>query len=185
MTAETVSTETATPPTRKISVTFERKKDLGNYENVVARAWVEGTIPETATTADEAQALGELFMAAASAVFDQLEIEYEIDADNSTVREIVKPKADTRIVRPGGVTQQVAPGAIRVMNAAETAENGPLPEWLIAECNKIGVTGVWDRRATATGNQPHFQEAVSRGATGHGKVTAQNPNGAKGFWPPK
>lgn len=178
-----VSTETPTPPTRKISVTFERKKDLGNYENVVARAWVEGNIPEAATTADEAQALGELFMAAASAVFDQLEIEYEIDANTATVREIVKPKADTRTTA-GTPTAAPSSGKLKVMNAAE-ASGDPLPDWLEAECRKLGVTAVWDRRQTATGNQPHFQEAVGRGQTGHGKVTAQNPNGAKGFWPPK
>lgn len=182
----TVSQETPAPPTRKISVTFERKKDLGNYENVVARAWVEGVIPEEADMAQEARALGELFMAAAVAVFDQLEIEYSIDVENSTIKEIVKPKAEVRVpAQRSASAPSGTPGEIRVMNKDEAADNGPLPQWLVDECNKIGVTAVWDRRHSAQGQQPHFQEAVGRDSVGHGKVTGANKNGAKGFWPPK
>lgn len=182
-----VSQETVAPPNRKISVTFERKKDLGNYENVTARAWIEGVIPEAATTQDEAQAVGFLFLAAATAVLDQLDIPYDIDTEAGVVREQNVPSVSVEQTAaminrqmPGGVVVPSGDGSIRVMNHAECAENGPLPQWLQAECNKLGITGVWDRRHTATGNQPLFQEAVARGADGHGK-----DGKPKGFWPPK
>ena len=181
-----ISQETIPPPTRKISVTFERKKDLGNYENVTARAWVEGVIPEDATTGDEATALGNLFMACATAVLDQLDIAYEIDAEALVVRETVTPASSVqdathKVERAfPGTQQQPSGGAIRIMNAPEAEQNGPLPEWLVRECHKLGITAVWDRRHTASGNQPQFQEAVAKGASGHGKEGS-----AKGFWPPK
>lgn len=180
-----VSQETPAPPTRKISVTFERKKDLGNYENVTARAWVEGVIPEQATTAEESAALGNLFLATATAVLDQLDIAYQIDTEMCVVRETVTPAtsvqdAEHKINRTmPGTTNNSQPNGIRVMNADE-AQGGPLPEWLVTACGAAGITAVWDRRHTATGNQPQFQEAIGRGSQGHGK-----DGKAKGFWPPK
>lgn len=181
-----VSQETPAPPTRRISVTFERKKDLGNYENVVGRAWVEGSIPEDATTADEATALGNLFLACASAVLDQLDIPYEVDTEAMVIRETVTPASSVqdaahKVERafPGTQRQPSNGGAIRIMNASEAEQNGPLDQWLVNECNKLGITAVWDRRHTATGKQPQYQEAVGKGASGHGK-----DGSAKGFWAP-
>ena len=60
--------------TTKISVTFERKLDLGSYQNVVARAWVEANVPE-GDQAAQAKALGDAFGQAKAAVYDELGIE--------------------------------------------------------------------------------------------------------------
>lgn len=184
MTTETVSQETVV--TRKLSVSYERKQDLGDYSNQVARVFLDTVIPLDATPLQAAEAAAELFAAAKCAVFDELGIEYTMS--DGRITETPSVKAVT-----ANVTRAFAPtqpsqgggggnGTIRVMNADEAAGSGPLPEWLIAECNKLGITAVWDRRASAdpARNQAQFQEAIARGASGHGK-----DGKAKGFWPPK
>lgn len=173
-----------TPTVRKISVSYERKQDLGDYSNEVARAWVENTIPADADPAAVAQEMAELFAAAKAAVYDELAIEYTM-TDAGMIVETPSVKAvTTNVTRAFAPSQpqERSSGTIRVMNADEAANNGPLPEWLVAECNKLGITAVWDRRATAdpSRNQASFQEAVGNGKQGHGK-----DGKAKGFWPPK
>ena len=54
-------------------------------------------------------------------------------------------------------------------------QHGDIPNWLIAACNKAGVTKVWDNRDTAVGTRrPWFKQADA-------------PEGAEpaAFWPPK
>lgn len=169
---------------RKISVTFERKVGLPNYGNLTARAWVEGTVAQDANESQVSVALGGLFTAAAAAVFDQLGLEYIMD-DDGVIREANAPLPDPeqRIHQTFGATQQDQGGngggsEVRVMNPADQA--GPLDDWLVRECGKLGITAVWDNRRKATGNQPHYKEAVPRGGTGHGK-----DGDPKAFWPPK
>ena len=174
-----VSAETPPPPTRKISISFERKQDLGNYENRTARAFVEGIIPEDTDTAATAVALGNLFMAAAAAVYDQLDIAYDIDQDAQVIREVLKPTPHVEVKSPGNFTPNTpGGGGLRVMNPDE-ASSDPLPAWLLSQAASAGVTAVWDRRHSCKGNQPQFQEAAKPGQ-GHGK-----DGSAKGFWPPK
>jgi hypothetical protein len=169
---------------RKISVSFSRKISDGNYGTVEASAWVQGEAPETATAGEVATSLGDLFAAAASAVFDQLGIAFEID-EQLVVREIPKTtvqQAQASVERAFGASpadELVAAANLRVMNP--TDQQGALPDWLYAACARDGVTGVWDNRKSAAGTkQPHFKEAVARGATGHGKDGMP-----KGYWPPR
>lgn len=181
----TITDTVTTDPKRRISVTFERKVGYDNYGNATARAWIEGEIPWDADVMAAAVACGDLFNATAAAVFDQLGIEYEMD-DNQVLREKKQPEVTLTVVdqvrREFGATDendspQGIPG-IRVMNPKD--QQGPLPYWLVAECERLGITAVWDQRKTATGNQPKFKEAVARGSQGHGK-----DGQPKGFWEPK
>lgn len=167
-------------PKRRVSVTFERKLGYDGYGNAVARAWIEGEIPWDTDIQSASLACADLFAAASAAVFDQLGIEYKM-GDDGVIRETKTPIVSTST--PNGGQQNghddgaPLPG-IKVMNPADAM--GPLPQWLIDDCNKLGITAVWDQRGTATGNQPKFKEAVARGARGHGK-----DGQAKGFWEPR
>lgn len=186
----TEPTEIVNVENRKISVSFSRKVSDGNYGSREATAWVQGDVVAHATVGDVALAVGDLFLSAQSAVLDQLQIEYDIDADNGTIveRPSVPPTVQSVVTAAFGannVTVQDDPfqgggssADIRVMNPGD--QQGPLPEWLISACKREGITGVWDNRSKATGKQPHFKEAVPRGGTGHGK-----DGEPKAFWPPK
>lgn len=169
------------PEARKISVTFSRKISDGNYGTIEASAWVQGDAPSTATTGEVVLLLGDLLTAATAAVLDQLGIEYVCD-ESGVLREQPKPtvqSAQAAVERAFGPTTVASEGdMIRVMNPADSV--GPLPDWIVAECNKLGITAVWDNRSKATGKQPHFKEAVPRGGTGHGK-----DGEPKAFWPPR
>ena len=168
---------------RKISVSFSRKISDGNYGIVEATAWVQGDAPESATPGDVSVLLGDLFDAAAVAVFTQLGVEYEME--EGVIREIPKAapttvQAATQAVNRAFPNTQDAPGgSLRVMNPND--QDGPLPDWIHSATARDGVTAVWDNRKTAAGTkQPHFKEAVARGATGHGKDGTP-----KGYWPPR
>lgn len=185
-------TEEIAVENRKISVSFSRKVSDGNYGSREATAWVQGDVALDATVGNVSLALGDLFLSAQSAVLDQLQIEYDIDTENGTLVEkpttpAVAAEAAVRAVfGSNNVTvtnDDFAPtpaggGDIRVMNPGD--QQGPLPDWLVAACRRDGITAVWDNRAKATGNQPHFKEAVPRGGTGSGR-----DGEAKAFWPPK
>lgn len=180
--------EPVTVENRKISVSFARKVSDGNYGSREATAWVQGDLAATATIGEISLALGDLFLSAQSAVLDQLQIEYEIDTDNGTLVEkqpTPLATAEAVVAATFGSNNVTAHnemsnsgGDIRVMNPADQA--GPLPGWLVSACKRDGITAVWDNRAKATGKQPHFKEAVSRGGVGHGK-----DGEPKAFWPPK
>ena len=169
---------------RKISVSFSRKISDGNYGTIEASAWVQGDAPADMGEVDVAVLAGDLFMAASIAVFEQLDIEYEFNAEDGVVRE--KPKATVQSAQaaverafPGTTTEPAGGGNLRVMNPSD--QDGPLPDWLYTATAKDGVTGVWDNRRKAAGtNQPLFKEAVPRGGTGHGK-----DGQPKGYWAPR
>lgn len=170
----------------KLSITFERKLSDGNYGSIGATAWVQGEIPPGASPQEVATEAANLFSAAKAAVLDELGIEWGLD-DNGTVREKVTPfvsatHAEAGVKRAFQGTQDTGgSGGLRVMNAGkEGVSSDPLPDWLIKDAAKAGITAVWDQRHTAAGNQPLFKEAVARGAVGQGK-----DGQAKGFWPPK
>lgn len=169
---------------RKISVSFSRKISDGNYGTMEATAWVQGDAPEGATPGDVSVLLGGLFDAAVVAVFTQLGVEYEMDMEGA-IREIPKAapttvQAATQAVnRAFPNTQDASGGSLRVMNPND--QDGPLPDWIHSAAARDGVTAVWDNRKSAAGTkQPHFKEAVARGATGHGKDGTP-----KGYWPPR
>lgn len=168
--------------TRKISVAFARKVSDGNYGTSEARAWVEGYIHPDSGESQVAIELGGLFMAAAAAVFDQLGVAYHLDPDTQTLREDLKPlteaQAAQRLSEDGKGSPEGGSSKVRVLNPEN--QDGPLPQWLIDECERLGVIAVFDNRKSKTGNQPWFKEGVSRGQQGHGK-----DGSPKGFWPPK
>lgn len=168
---------------RKISVSFSRKISDGNYGTMEATAWVQGDAPEGATAGDISLLLGGLFDAATVAVFTQLGVDFEME--DGVIREIPKAapttvQAATQAVNRAFPNAQDAPtGSLRVMNPND--QDGPLPDWIHSAAARDGVTAVWDNRKTAAGTkQPHFKEAVARGATGHGKDGTP-----KGYWPPR
>lgn len=169
---------------RKVSISFARKVSDGNYGTREATAWVQGEVAPDANLADIHSALSDLFLTGQTAVLDQLGIGYEIDPETGTVVEnkivavTTVDAAKAAVEKQFGPVTEVGGGDIRIMNPDESV--GPLPDWLISACRRDGVTAVWDQRHKATGKQPHFKEAVARGATGKGKDGM-----AKGYWPPR
>lgn len=181
---ENISAETTD---RKISISFSRKLSDGNYGGTEATAWVQGEVSADADPSQVSTALANLFTSAKAAVLDELGIAWNID-EEGVVRETVTPfvsaqHAAAAVQRTMGATEaapQGGAGGVRVMNAGKPeASTDPLPQWLLDECAKFGITAVWDKRGVRQGKQPHFTEAIARGASGHGK-----DGGAKGFWPP-
>lgn len=187
---ENVSTETAVIENHKISVSFSRKLNDGNYGGTEATAWVQGDIDPTVGPSERSMALANLFTAAKAAVLDELGIAWSCD-DEGIVRETATPYVSTQHAQAavgrvlGGTPEQGGGdnGGIRVMNQGKPeASSDPLPQWLIDECKRLGITAVWDKRGSRQGQQPYFTEAIARGSEGqgHGKDGA-----AKAFWPPK
>lgn len=176
------------PERRKVSVTFGRKLTDGNYGGTEATAWVQGDLDANSSAQDIAVELANLFQACKAAVLDELGVEWHLD-DQGIVRETHTPTVSTQHAQaavqrafPNTTSEPSAGGGtVRVMNAGKDGvSNDPLPDWLIRDCQKSGITAVWDQRHTATGNQPLFKEAVPRGGTGKGK-----DGQPKGFWPPR
>lgn len=169
---------------RKVSISFARKISDGNYGTREATAWVQGDVAPDAPLAQVHTLLTDLFLTGQSAVLDQLGIEYDIDPETGVVVEKQAPAvtsadaAKAMVEKQFGPVTEVSGGDIRIMNPDESV--GPLPDWLVSACRRDGVTAVWDQRHKATGKQPHFKEAVARGATGKGKDGM-----AKGYWPPR
>ncbi|MFO0417794.1 MAG: hypothetical protein ACK53T_00180 [Planctomycetota bacterium] len=164
----------------KLSVTFSRAVSDGNYGTIKAEAWVQGDVAADSTPAAITDQATLLLQTAAVAVWDQLGIKYHPDEITGLLVEESVP--EVKVSAPKQLGQASTPssggGSVRVMNPNE--QQGDLPDWLVAECGKLGITAVWDQRKTATGRQPHFKEAVPRGGTGHGK-----DGEPKAFWPPR
>lgn len=172
-------TETTEAPARpKISASFSRAVSDGNYGTIKAEAWVQGDVAPDATPAQITEAATTLLQTAAVAVWDQLGISYDMDEVSGLLVEQTPDPRPTASAPVAASVPATTSSNIRVMNPNE--QRGDLPQWLINDCNKLGITAVWDNRAKATGNQPHFKEAVPRGGTGHGK-----DGEPKAFWPPK
>lgn len=68
---------------------------------------------------------------------------------------------------PTQTFSQPVGGAVRIKGK----QHGPIPEWLITECAKVGVTEVWDNRDGLAANpkRPWFKATV----------------GDKAFWQPR
>jgi hypothetical protein len=137
--------------TTKISVTFERKLDLGSYQNVVARAWVEANVPE-GDQAAQAKALGDAFGQAKAAVYDELGIEVLMD-DAGVIREKFTPAVTTtqsggeraarRAPENGGLgaTGGFDTKGLEVARIEDMTQD--IPDDIVAVCTKYGVTKVW------------------------------------------
>jgi hypothetical protein len=149
---------------RRISVTFERKKSVGDYETATARGWVEDDLPEGATDADIAEQGVELLNAVKVAVYDSLGIEVFKD-DTGVIREkhapvaTVKQAADAVGTQFGG-TQSFNTGGLKVMNPQDLVED--IPTGIVAKCNQLGITAVWANNGKYG---PFYKEAVKQGET--------------------
>lgn len=178
-----ISNEAVKVENLKLSATFSRSVSDGNYGSIKAEAWVQGEISPTASPAEITENATVLIQTAAVAVWDQLGIDYKVDEVTGLLMEDTPaPKAQvTQSLggsgSSGGSSGGSSNGSVRVMNPND--QQGDLPDWLLAECAKFGITAVWDQRKTATGRQPLFKEAVPRGGTGKGKDGTP-----KGFWAP-
>lgn len=173
--SDTETTEVARP---KISATFSRAVSDGNYGTIKAEAWVQGDVAPDATAQQISEAATTLLQVAAVAVWDQLGLAYNVDEVSGLLVEDV-PDPKTTVTMPvASNVSSTSTSSVRVMNPNE--QQGELPAWLLNECSKLGIGAVWDNRSKATGNQPHFKEAVPRGGRGHGKDGEPKP-----FWPPK
>ena len=132
--------------TRKLSVTFERKLDVGNYQNVVARAWLEDTVPADADATVIAEALQGAFSQVKAAVYDELGIEVIMD-ESGVLREKHKPTVSVTEQRLGKelgatpVSGSFDTKGIEVANPDDMKED--IPQWLVDECSKYGIEKVW------------------------------------------
>jgi len=170
---------------RKVSVTFERKISDGDYGGITARAWIEDEVPTGASASEIAEAMSNLFAASKAVVLDELGIPFTMD-DNGVVREKMVP-AVTRKDSPKGTSTDAtsridhAFGStnhqIRIMNPDDYT-GGDIPEWLIEKCAKDGVSAVWYNGHKATGNQPHWRQALSKEQRDAGVD-------AIAYWPPR
>lgn len=168
----------------KVSITFERKVSDGDYGTITCRAWLENELPANVSPKDAAEKLGSLFRIAKVAVFDELGITYHYDTEANVIREDLATITANRAAQAAAAPAKpngTAGGVLTIANPEE-ASSEPLPEWIVDEATKDGVTRIYDRRLTrdAERNQPWFVEAVRKGAQGHGK-----DGKAKSYWPPK
>lgn len=134
--------------TRKISVTFERKLDLGSYQNVVARAWLEDSVPADANDGTVSQHLSDLFGLAKAAVYDELGIEVLID-EAGVVREKHKPNVtvtEQRLGKELGATPVKTGGkfdtkGVNVVNPDDMTQD--VPDDIAALVAREELAGVW------------------------------------------
>lgn len=172
-------TNIETPERLKLSATFSRSVSDGNYGTIKAEAWVQGDVAADAALNEITEKATMLAQAAAVAVWDQLGLSYHVDDTSGLlVEDTPAPKASVPASVGSAVPAQQSGGSVRVMNPNE--QQGDLPQWLIDQCARDGITAVWDNRSKATGKQPHFKEAVARGGVGKGK-----DGEPKAFWPPR
>lgn len=150
--------------TRKVSVTFERKLDLGDYQNVVARVWIEDNVPFDASPGVVAEKAQELFSAAKAAVYDELGIEVLMD-DSGVIREKHNPsvtRTEQRLGKELGATQTSGFNlkGIEVANPGDMTED--IPDWLVNVCEQHGITKVWVKNGQYGA---FYKEFVSKGDT--------------------
>ena len=157
-----------TIPGPKVTVSFERKLDLGNYNNVTASAYLTLPLDEGASQAVIAEALQEGFQQVKASVYDELGIEVTLN-DNGLIVEVNKP-AVTVYSRGGGDAPAPRGGGfdtkgLKVMNEKDMTED--IPDWLVTECEDMGITGVWVNQGKYG---TFYKEAVAKGES------PKNPN---------
>ena len=155
---------------RKISVAFERKKDLGNYQNTTVKAWIEDTVPADADGAQISEKIVELLNACKAGALDSLGIEVFMD-DSGVVREKHEPvvtvtqaaaavgnafAGTTQVTGAGGFST----GGLKIMNPDKMVEN--VPQFVIDKCAEKGIVAVWANNGQYG---PFYKEAVQKGET--------------------
>ncbi len=151
--------------TRKLSVTFERKLDVGQYQNVVARAWLEDTLSADATAEEVSKALGDAFSQVKAAVYDELGIEVLMD-DAGVIREKHEPtvtRTEQRLGQELGATPVNSGGGFQTKGlevAGDLLED--IPDFVVDVCRDAGVTKVWANNGKFG---PFYKEFVPKGET--------------------
>lgn len=169
-------------PTLKVTFGFERKLDLGNYNNAVASAYASSEVPVGASQGEYVEAIQALAQAVKAVVFDELGLPTFLD-DNGILREVVTAAATSNRVEHAinkafeGTTAEAS--GVKIANYAQTSKQ-PLPDWFLKEAADKGVTEVWDNRDKATGKQPKFKETAGSAKNRGGD--ADNPIA---FWAPR
>lgn len=93
-----------------------------------------------------------------------------VETFNATVETIPAPTGMTN----EDIAREIMKPRVTTVRVAGT-QHGDLPNWLIAACQKAGVSKVWDNRDKAVGTKrPWFKQADA--------VEGQEP---AAFWPPK
>ncbi len=162
----------------KVTFSFERKLNMGNYETCQASAFVSVDVPMGAELNEYAAALSQAAAAAKSAVYDELGIEVYLD-DNGVIREANTPltsvgKVEEVVNRTFAGTTNVSSGnGVKVANFNAT-DKTPIPQHILDKMIADGTTEVFDNRATATGKQPVFKETNNSA-----KANNRPP---KGYW---
>jgi hypothetical protein len=156
-----------TIPGPKVTVSFERKLDLGNYSNVTASAFLTLPLDEGASQAVIAEALQEGFQQVKAAVYDELGIEVTVN-ENGLIVEVNKPavtvtrnEGNAPAPRGGGFDTK----GLKVMNESDMKED--IPDWLQVECADLGITAVWVNEGKYG---TFYKEAVAKGES------PKNPN---------
>ncbi len=125
-------------------------------------------------TEDTAHNLGQ-WLIAFDAVNEALQQAHGVSAlqeafPNLTVETTTTANAPAPRIQPAAAPQ----ATVTTIRVAGT-QHGDLPNWLIAACQKAGVSKVWDNRDKAVGTKrPWFKQADA--------VDGQEP---VAFWPPK
>jgi hypothetical protein len=152
-------TSEATPETRKVSVTFERKQGLDDYGNVVARVWIEGSVPWDASDVEAAAEATRLFAAAKVAVYDELGIEVFMDGQG-----IFREKHTPKVQATQSQGEKAARRELGAFDAKGLEVHGELkedvPDFVVEICQAAGVTGVW---ANDGRYGPFYKEFVPKG----------------------
>jgi len=160
--------ESVTVQGRQISVSYERKQDLGNYNNVTCKAWYGDNLPEGASDADISQRGVEMLNTLKATVSDSLGIEVEM-SENGVVVEKNPPVATTTTQAAANVaaafpgTQQQGgfdTGGLKIMNPNDMVES--VPPQIVQKCQELGITAVWANNGQYG---PFYKEAVARGET--------------------
>jgi hypothetical protein len=154
-------TDNATPETRKVSVTYERKQGTDDYGNITARVWIEDTIEADASPAVAAEKAQELFSAAKAAVYDELGIEVLMD-ENGVIREKYTPKVQsTQSAGEKAARRELGGYDTKGLEVAGDLKED-IPDYVAEICRNAGVTKVW---ANEGKYGPFYKEFVSAGAT--------------------
>jgi hypothetical protein len=167
--------ETAMPENQepgKLSVSFERKVDLGNYQNCTASAFL--TLPVDPNL-DLPSQFGDAFSQVKAAIFDELGIEVLMDSAG-VIREKHNPTVTTRVEnalgREFGATPAGGSGGGFDKKGLEVSGDmtQDIPDWLVEICQANGVDHVWAN----TGQYGQFyKEFVSKGGTAKMGVDSQ------------
>jgi hypothetical protein len=107
------------------------------------------------------EAISEAFGLVKAGVYDELGIEVTVD-DAGVVRE-KNPIVVTKTVTPaagGGNPVRIGfdTKGLRVMNEKDMTED--IPQWLVDECERMGITGVWANQGKFG---TFYKEAVKSG----------------------